>query len=154
MNDKKGKAIQLDTLSDKEKVFTILHWSALPGASRHHLGTDVDIYDASALQGSEKLELTIQETSVGGVFEKMYLWLNDYLSHHDEFYRPFMIDKGGVAKEPWHLSATKIGRPLAKQIKPNYIYEKIQSTENFALKSTVLKHFDEIHTTFIAPYLR
>ena len=32
-------------LSDQQKILAILTWSALPGASRHHWGTDLDVYD-------------------------------------------------------------------------------------------------------------
>ena len=39
-NDKNCKG-----LSDREKVLKILKYSAMPGASRHHWGTDIDICD-------------------------------------------------------------------------------------------------------------
>lgn len=45
--DEFGKPMQRP--SDEEKLmYAILTWSALPGASRHHLGTDIDVVDANA----------------------------------------------------------------------------------------------------------
>jgi hypothetical protein len=35
-------------LGETERLHAILHWSALPGTSRHHWGTDLDIYDPTA----------------------------------------------------------------------------------------------------------
>ena len=36
-------------LGETERLHAILHWSALPGTSRHHWGTDLDIYDPDCL---------------------------------------------------------------------------------------------------------
>ena len=33
---------------EEELMYAILTWSALPGASRHHLGTDIDVVDGAA----------------------------------------------------------------------------------------------------------
>ncbi|MBR2075692.1 MAG: M15 family metallopeptidase, partial [Fibrobacter sp.] len=33
---------------EEELMYAILTWSALPGASRHHLGTDLDVVDGRA----------------------------------------------------------------------------------------------------------
>ncbi len=39
----------LASSAEAERVAAILVWSALPGASRHHWGTDCDVIDAAAL---------------------------------------------------------------------------------------------------------
>ncbi|MEE8192443.1 MAG: M15 family metallopeptidase, partial [Gemmatimonadales bacterium] len=46
--DSNAVPLDIEKLSEKELVFAILRWSALPGASRHHWGTDLDVYDANA----------------------------------------------------------------------------------------------------------
>ena len=48
--DNEGKPVILDQLSDWQKLQAVLRWSALPGSSRHHWGTDFDVYDARTLQ--------------------------------------------------------------------------------------------------------
>ena len=47
--DAAGRALDRGAaLPPRERVDAILHWSALPGASRHHWGTDLDLIDRRA----------------------------------------------------------------------------------------------------------
>src|SRR5690606_35692518 len=52
------KEIPLDyaSLSPHEIIFSILRWSALPGCSRHHWGTDVDVFDGNT-QNADNVKL-------------------------------------------------------------------------------------------------
>ncbi len=54
---KESQPLDPDSLSEIEKVNAILRWSALPGGSRHHWGTDFDIYDRDAIAQGETLQL-------------------------------------------------------------------------------------------------
>lgn len=49
VHDRLGRELDPGQLGDEELVEAILVWSALPGASRHHWGTDIDVYDRVAL---------------------------------------------------------------------------------------------------------
>lgn len=95
-------------LSTEEKVTDILRWSALPGTSRHHWGTDFDAYDSSAI---ERSQLTLEPWEYGqdGPCHRLYLWLKANAADFG-FYPPYDKDRGGVAPEPWHWSYA----PLAK----------------------------------------
>lgn len=88
----------------------ILRWSALPGASRHHWGSDLDVYDPTLLPAGQRLQLAPWEYETGGYFASLNQWLTDSIAEFG-FYRPFNEDRGGVAVEPWHLSY----RPLAQE---------------------------------------
>ena len=104
--DRDEREVRPGSLSANELLRTILFWSAVPGASRHHWGTDFDIFPANLL-GDRKLALTRDEAF--GIFGEFYDWLGRYLSQADcPFYRPFFgIDrhKGlALSEEPWHLS--------------------------------------------------
>ena len=46
--DKNENPLDIDALDAVDLLKAILHWSALPGGSRHHWGSDFDIYDAGA----------------------------------------------------------------------------------------------------------
>lgn len=87
---------------DEAGIATILHWSALPGTSRHHWGTDMDIYDATAL-GEQKLHLVREEYTEGGPCWPLWRWLQDHAAEYG-FYWPYQGRGNGVAAEPWHLS--------------------------------------------------
>ncbi|MBH1932238.1 M15 family metallopeptidase [Serratia rubidaea] len=102
--------IDVGPLSAEERCTAILRWSALPGASRHHWGSDLDIYDPTLLPADQKLQLEPWEYEEGGYFAPLNQWLTAHMAEFG-FYRPFTEDGDGVAVEPWHLSY----RPLAQQ---------------------------------------
>lgn len=49
VHDDNGTAIDMSQLSDFEKCQAMLRWSAVPGSSRHHWGTEIDIFDPDLL---------------------------------------------------------------------------------------------------------
>ena len=107
MQDRVGRPLDVHTLTPAERVTAILWWSALPGASRHHWGTDFDVMDVAALPAGYKLQVVPAEYQRGGPFERLTNWLDAHM-HAFGFYRPYTTDRGGVSPEPWHLSYAPI----------------------------------------------
>lgn len=103
MQDRDGRPLNVGTLSPAERVAAILWWSALPGASRHHWGTDFDVMDLASLPAGYRVQVLPAEYRHGGPFERLTTWLDGHM-HSFGFYRPYDTDRGGVAPEPWHLS--------------------------------------------------
>lgn len=145
--DDHGIALDYSTLSPTEIVYAILRWSALPGASRHHWGTDIDVYDKSRMPEGYKVELLPQETAPGGVFGDFHLWLDDHIKNYN-FFRPYAHDLGGIAPERWHLSYAPIANEYQKQLTFELIEETISQTE-IEFKSIILKELPEIYQRFI-----
>ena len=116
MQDRAGRALDAGLLSPAERVAAILWWSALPGASRHHWGTDFDVMDLAALPEGYRIQVVPAEYQAGGPFERLTTWLDGHM-HAFGFFRPYATDRGGVAPEPWHLSyapvASRAGRTLS-----------------------------------------
>src|SRR5690606_14704646 len=77
--DSNSQIINILSLTDDEKLWAILRWSALPGASRHHWGTDIDVYDSSRMSPDYQLQLTLEETIEPGPFAEFHLWLSEKL---------------------------------------------------------------------------
>lgn len=101
--DRRGVELDRGRLSDREAVDAILMWSALPGASRHHWGSEVDVFDRAALPAGRGPQLLPSEYAHDGVFAR----LSDFLQRHAagfDFFLPYDRDRGGVQPEPWHLS--------------------------------------------------
>ena len=150
--DDAGLPIDIVLLSDKEKMFAILRWSALPGVSRHHWGTDFDVYDAARITPDYKLQLTLDETERGGPFEKFHQWLTTELENNSHgFFRPYLAEVGGIAPEPWHLSYAPVANQYAIQLNETILRAKIQSTD-IALKDSILENLDKIFQLYINPY--
>lgn len=68
VHDDNGNALNLTALSEWQKAQAILRWSALPGGSRHHWGTEIDIFDPDLLPTNQKLQLEPWEYAKGGYF--------------------------------------------------------------------------------------
>ncbi|CAI1160057.1 M15 family metallopeptidase [Serratia entomophila] len=115
--DKDSKPIDIAPLSAAERCETILRWSALPGASRHHWGSDLDVYDPSLLPAGQKLQLEPWEYEQGGYFHALNLWLTAHMAEFG-FYRPFTEEGDGVAVEPWHLSYRPLAQELEQRLTP------------------------------------
>ena len=64
------------------------------GASRHHFGTDLDIYDTRPIDDDYQLQLTPDEYSFTGPFAKLVAWLDDNLEKHG--LSPFKEQKVGL----------------------------------------------------------
>ncbi len=116
LQDRAGRALEAASLRPAQRVAAILAWSAPPGASRHHWGTDVDVFDRAALPQGYQLALIPSEYAPGGPFAALTAWL-DANMHRFGFYRPYRIDRGGVAPEPWHLSHAPTAREASRRLR-------------------------------------
>jgi LAS superfamily LD-carboxypeptidase LdcB len=147
--DSNSRTINIMTLADDEKLWAILRWSALPGSSRHHWGTDVDVYDKSRMSPDYQLQLTLEETIEPGPFAEFHQWLTEKLAEKNcPFFRPYAVDKGGVAPEPWHLSYAPVAEHYSAQFSVELLREQILQTD-ILLKESILQNLDEIFQRFI-----
>ena len=105
----KGEILDINTMTEQEIVKSILYFSALPGASRHHWGSDIDIYAQNLLPDDEQLTLEPWEFAEDGPFYTLHQWLSKNASRFD-FYFPYDKFRGGIAIEPWHLSYWPIAK--------------------------------------------
>jgi LAS superfamily LD-carboxypeptidase LdcB len=103
MLDRSGCAMDGQCLAPAERVEAILWWSALPGASRHHWGTDLDVFDRAAIAPGTRVHLTPAEFGPGGPFARLDTWLERHMAQFG-FFRPYASDHGGVSPEAWHIS--------------------------------------------------
>ena len=113
VEDEAGRPIVRASMSDTAWLGAILRYSALPGTSRHHWGTDLDIWDAAAVEPGYALKLSPAEYSADGVFSAMTQWMDELVRADDAegFYKPYATDSGGIAPEAWHISY----RPVASR---------------------------------------
>ena len=145
--DKNEQPLDLLKLSELEKLHAILHWSALPGTSRHHWGTDFDIFDPNLLPNKQSLQLTVCEYCNGGYFQELSNWLSENMALFG-FYRPYQSFLGGVSVEPWHISYYPIADKALKQLELNLIYDLIIK-KNVLGKSLICQQLPMIYKQFI-----
>jgi LAS superfamily LD-carboxypeptidase LdcB len=147
--DSDGKLLDLSCLSDRDKVFAILRWSALPGGSRHHWGTDVDVWDPLAAGKNYDLQLIVNEYQDGGPFSQLSHWLDGQItSGSTEFFRPYRRDTGGIAPEPWHLSYRPIAQNFQEKLTADLLASVLEQSD-IELKEEILVNLDEICARFL-----
>jgi LAS superfamily LD-carboxypeptidase LdcB len=141
--------LRLDTfkLSPGERVTAILLWSALPGASRHHWGTDFDLIDAGTPPGRQAA-LVAAEFAPGGPFAALSAWLAEHAAHFG-FFRPFRGKRSGVQAEPWHYSFAPVAERARRQLTCEVLAEALEEAP-LAGKSVVLSQLVELHARYVA----
>ncbi len=148
--DSEAVTLDIGQLSERELVYAILRWSALPGASRHHWGTDIDVYDENARPGDYEIDLIPQEVAAGGMFVPLHQWLDERMARGASygFLRPYDEDRGGVAPERWHLSHAPVAARYERALTIDMLRTSI-SASDLRLKGTVLEHLDDIYERFV-----
>lgn len=145
--DRSGRLLEHAKLRESELVEAILCWSAIPGGSRHHWGTDVDVIDAAAMPSGYQVQLLPHEYAPGGIFGTLSTWLDGNM-HRFGFHRPYGRDRGGAGIEPWHLSYGPVAGAAIEALTLPVLKRAISGSE-LAGRSYVLERLPEIYTRFI-----
>jgi LAS superfamily LD-carboxypeptidase LdcB len=145
--DRAGTELDAAQLSDAQRVDAILCWSAIPGGSRHHWGSDIDVIDAAAMPPGYQVQLVPSEYVPGGVFERLTAWL-DRNMHRYGYHRPYGSDHGGAGIEPWHLSYAPVARRAIEELSLPVLRRAIAASDVLG-KDVVLDRLPEIYTRFM-----
>ncbi|MFV8782360.1 M15 family metallopeptidase [Microbulbifer sp. SA54] len=153
--DSDGNPLDVARMSPEQIAFAILRWSALPGGSRHHWGTDFDVIDAAAVPEDYRVQLTHDEVADEGVFGAFHCWLDARIVAGESYglFRPYAEDRGGVAPERWHLSYAPRAREFQALLTPERILAQLQTcqqTGELALADVVCDNIEAIFSRFIA----
>ena len=146
--DASGQVIEVVRLAPAERVEAILLWSALPGASRHHWGTDVDLVDRAATAPGYQVRLIPEEFDPGGPYSPLTHWLEDNAARFG-FFRPFRGVISGVRPEPWHYSFAPVAENARRALSPAVLHQAIAGAPLLG-KEEVLARLDELHARYVA----
>ncbi len=142
-----GVALDHAQLSPADLLDAILAWSAIPGGSRHHWGSEVDVIDAAAVPAGYQVQLVPAEYASDGVFARLAAWLDANLAHYG-FFRPYWTDRGGVSPEPWHLSYAPVSMRAMESLSLAMLRQVLEQSD-IEGKSQVLARLPEIYTRFL-----
>ncbi|HNE29022.1 MAG TPA: M15 family metallopeptidase [Saprospiraceae bacterium] len=96
-----------ETPDPEKRALRILEYSAMPGVSRHHWGTDIDLNDLNNPSFEGK-----------GAHKKVYDWLAEH-AHEYGFCQPYtpLTDphRAGYHEEKWHWSYMRLSQPFLQQ---------------------------------------
>jgi LAS superfamily LD-carboxypeptidase LdcB len=147
MLDRRGQVIDPATLDDARRVDAILCWSAIPGGSRHHWGSDVDVIDAAAMPEGYAVQLVPAEYAADGVFARLGGWLDANMARFG-FYRPYGSVGCGAGVEPWHLSYWPVSAAALESLSLPVLRAAVAASGMLG-KAQVLERLPEIYTRFV-----
>ena len=101
--NRKFNRYTLQGLSGEAAVLKIIEYSTIPGTSRHHWGTEIDITDGAVTPNGDIL---VQEKfHNGGPYENLHKWMTTN-AHRFGFVLTYTRDphRKGFLYEPWHYS--------------------------------------------------
>jgi LAS superfamily LD-carboxypeptidase LdcB len=145
--DRDGRLLDPAALAPSKRVDAILAWSAAPGMSRHHWGTDVDVYDRAAVPADYRVQLVPAEYAPGGPFARLAEWLDGNMQRWG-FYRPYATYRGGVQPEPWHLSHAPVAREAMRRIRATTLARAIASGD-VAGGEALLKKLPTVYARYV-----
>lgn len=140
----KYNAFTAQGLSPSEAIKKIIEYSTIPGTSRHHWGTDIDIIDANAPRPESILQP--KHFRGNGPFCKLKEWLNLHAESYGfvEVYTDNPQRKG-FKYEPWHFSYAPVSIPMLSE------YQKLDIKQ--ILLEEKVKGAGYFTDTFIADYV-
>jgi LAS superfamily LD-carboxypeptidase LdcB len=145
--DRDGEALRAADLEEAARVDAILCWSALPGGSRHHWGTDCDVIDAAAIGRDYRVQLVPEEYAAGGVFHRLAQWLDANMRRFG-YYRPYASSQCGAGVEPWHVSYWPVAEEALAELTLPVLRRALAGSAILGRES-VLERLPEIYTRFI-----
>lgn len=145
--DRDERPLEAGALDVAARVDAILLWSALPGASRHHWGTDFDVVDRTALAPDGTARLVTAEWAPGGPCAALDGWLARHAADFG-FFRPYDRDRGGVQPEPWHLSYAPLAVPALAALTPEVLADALRDAPLLG-REAVLERLPELHRRFV-----
>ena len=124
--ERKYKQFTGQGLSAGDALEKIIEYSTIPGTSRHHWGTDLDIIDANAPRPADVL--LPKNFHGNGPYCKLKMWLDENSEKFDFF--EVYTDNGnrkGFKYEPWHFSYAPVSVPMLKSYQNQLCYFNIVS---------------------------
>lgn len=143
--ERKYKSYRNQGFSHQKTIEKIIEYSTIPGTSRHHWGTDLDIIDST--KGIPSNPLSETHFNEGGRWHPFKLWLDEN-SEKFGFHLVYTNKPGrkGFAYEPWHFSY----KPLSCQMLNAYKELDLKKI----LQSNKLMGSEHFTDAFIEKYKR
>lgn len=141
--NRKYRQFTSEGMTGLEAIQKIISYSTLPGTSRHHWGTEIDVTDGSIPKEGDIL--LAEKFHNSGPYEPLRLWMETHASDFG-FFLVYTNDpsRKGFAYEPWHYSYV----PLSN----NYLKAYMQIDLKELVKDDKLEGGEHLDTVFLENY--
>lgn len=126
-----------DRMKPIEAIDKIIEYSTIPGTSRHHWGTDIDIID-----GYQKVKGDVLDPHKFGEdqpFGNLKKWMDENAKTYD-FHLVYtnVTGRRGFKYEPWHYSYAPISKPMLTEFRKKNIMQLLKDEDFYGCE-----HFTE-----------
>tara|TARA_Y100000768_G_C23954629_1_gene672096 strand:- start:819 stop:1478 length:660 start_codon:yes stop_codon:yes gene_type:complete len=143
-NNKYKKFTKEFSLDGPLAIKEIIRFSTIPGTSRHHWGTEIDVIDENF--ENEKNLLISKKYEEGGIFNSLKKWMDKnsekfgfYIVYDDDINRP------GFEYEPWHYTY----KPVSDLYQKEFLKLDLKSI----ISKTKLAGREFINEEFVKKYI-
>ena len=135
-------------LSPEAAIARILKYSTIPGTSRHHWGTDIDITDGN-IKNETRL-LVHSKFHNNGPFVPLHQWM-EANAHRYGFYLVYTNDaaRTGFSYEPWHYSYLPEAKSFLKGYNSRMAFAYFKSVGVMGSEHIDRDFWDEYYRTYI-----
>ncbi len=111
-----------------DAIDKIIEYSTIPGTSRHHWGTDIDIIDGYPKVNGDVL--VPEKFEADGPYEGLKLWMDEHSEKYG-FYLTYTNNprRRGFKYEPWHYSYAPISISMLTAYRKLNILKLLQKEE-------------------------
>jgi D-alanyl-D-alanine carboxypeptidase len=111
--------------NQQQKVISLLRWWSMPGTSRHHWGTEVDLTN---------MKLSFYKNKAG---IKMYNWMVLH-AHEYGFRQPFTANRPtGYQEEKWHWSYVPLSKTYLREYVRTITYADITGCHGSSVAANI-----------------
>lgn len=148
--EKKFQKNMLTSSSRLEAIQKITTYSSIPGTSRHHWGTDLDLIDHKVDLPNNGLLLE-ENYLKNGAFHSMYKWMkkNAHLYGFIEAYPNNHKTRNGYFFEPWHYSYQPVSQIYLKDYIENEMILCVKDQPTIGLNDLPNSFFENYQNKFI-----
>ena len=138
-----------------DAIDKIIEYSTVPGTSRHHWGTDIDITDGKVKADGDVL--VTEKFEDGGPYSTLKNWMDNY-SESFGFYLVYTNNpkRRGFKYEPWHYSYAPLSRPMLTAFRKKNIMKQLEKEDFIGsdqMTSGFIKNYIENNILDINPVL-
>ena len=143
--ERKFKSYTANGMSDLEAIKKIIAYSTIPGTSRHHWATDLDIIQSGT--GVTSNVLDPDKFHGIGPFCELKAWLDEHAESFG-FYEVYTNDYGrkGFNYEPWHFSYAPLSVGYLKQYKQLDVAKVLQQEHLLGSKAFTSAFINQYRT--------
>lgn len=143
---RKFKRYRSRKLSERTAVDYNIRYTAIPGSSRHHWGTEIDVVDGSIK--TSQYPLNTKHFHGYGIYKDFREWMDENAYKYG-FIRVYTNDseRRGFRYEPWHYSFAELAKPMLREYTDRDIQNKLKYQKELLGSS----YFTD---TFISQYTR